>query len=198
MRYLQNDKLLIPTINITEFSVRNKTGGLFENKLLIPSKKLDLKATENTFSIGFTLIDYQHPDKVYLEYKLENYDPTWQKADGLKTASYYNLQSGTYLFKVRGTNSRGLWNKEGQQMNIIIHPPWWDTNWAKLLFISLISSIIYAIYRFQLNRQLTLRESKRLAELDIAKTRLYANITHEFRTPLTAILGMNNRLSTSH
>lgn len=61
---------------------------------------------------------------------LENYDPTWQKADDKKTASYYNLQPGTYLFQVRGTNSRGLWNKEGQQMSIIIHPPWWDTNWA--------------------------------------------------------------------
>ena len=153
--------------------------------MLSASKKLDLTATENSFSIGFTVAEYQNPATVYLEYMLENYDPTWQKADDKKTASYYNLQPGTYLFQVRGTNSRGLWNKEGQQMSIIIHPPWWDTNWARLLFISLISGIIYGLYRFQLSRKLALQETKRLRELDETKTRLYTNITHEFRTPLT-------------
>lgn len=191
---LQNDKLQVPKISITEFSIRNKTAALFENKLLSAQSGINLKNTENTFSIGFTAMDYNEPQKVHLEYKLENYDNDWQIADDKKIATYYNLPAGTYLFKVKGTNSRGLWNKEGTQMEIIIHPPWWKTNWAYLLFFSSISMGIYGVYQFQLNRQLALQEAKRLIELEETKTRLYVNITHEFRTPLTIIAGMAEKI----
>ncbi|NND05280.1 MAG: response regulator, partial [Saprospiraceae bacterium] len=61
---------------------------------------------------------------------------------------------------------------------------------AYALFLGLILGIIFIIFRFQLNRKLAVAEAHRLRELDQVKTRLYTNITHEFRTPLTIISGM--------
>ena len=62
------------------------------------------------------------------------------------------------------------------------------------VYVLSLIGLIFAIYRFQLNRQLARRENQRLKELDGFKTRLYTNITHEFRTPLTVILGMSRQL----
>ena len=41
----------------------------------------------------------------------------------------------------------------------------------------------------------TKEQLNQLQELDALKTRLYTNITHEFRTPLTIILGITDRLT---
>ena len=195
---LQKENLSIPKILLTE-AIVNKPSineeGESINKSIQAATHLNLAHDEHTFTIGFTVIDYLNPEKVYLEYQLEGEDRIWRKAGNNKTAQYYNLPPGDYLFKVRGANSRGLWNKEIKSLKICIFPPWYQTWWAYLLFFSGISGLIYWVYQFQLNRQLAVRESKRLAELDLAKTRLYTNITHEFRTPLTVILGMTNRLA---
>lgn len=196
---LSKENTSIPKIIISDFSVKNLKPQSAEEPILETAiwhtKSIDLSHQQNTFSIGFTCIDYHAPEEVYLEYKLENQDPDWLKADDRKTANYYNLRPGEYLFKVRGVNSKGIWNKTGKQLSIIIHPPWWQTTWAYLLFFVVITSLVYALYQYQLKQQLAIQETKRLAELDETKSRLYTNITHEFRTPLTVMLGMTNRLN---
>ena len=68
----------------------------------------------------------------------------------------------------------------------------------KLIYGLLAIGSFYAFYRFQLNRQLTEEKAKRLQELDDFKTKMYTNITHEFRTPLTVIQGMAGQLEGNH
>ena len=188
---LAKENLAPPELLITEVSIINQ---LRQEKIL---KKLTHKAAsiklqhdENSLSIGFTAIDYHAPEKVHLEYQLENQDIEWQKADNAKIARYANLSPGEYLFKVKGSNSRGLWSEEVQTLKLIILPPWYQTNWAYLLFFSLLGALFYGLNQFQVNRQLAKIEKKRLAELMETKTRFYTNLTHEFRTPLTVISGM--------
>lgn len=48
----------------------------------------------------------------------------------------------------------------------------------------------FSLYAINLYSKLEQREAQRQKELNDAKTKLYTNITHEFRTPLTVILGM--------
>ncbi|MEL6942045.1 MAG: histidine kinase dimerization/phospho-acceptor domain-containing protein, partial [Bacteroidota bacterium] len=78
-------------------------------------------------------------------------------------------------------------------MKIIIHPPFWQTIWAYMLYILLIGGSMYAFYRFNLSRQLARQEAIQLQEVNQLKSHFYTNITHEFRTPLTVILGMNRQ-----
>ena len=80
------------------------------------------------------------------------------------------------------------------QLNIKISPPWWATIWAYLLYGILSIAALVAFYRFQINKKLASIETLRLKELSDLKTRLYTNITHEFRTPLTIILGMTEEM----
>lgn len=178
--------LLISEVLISDNSKQNHS----LKKLTNLGNSLKLKHTENSLSIGFTAIDNNDPNKVHLEYQLENQDIEWRNAGNTKTARYNNLNPGAYLFKIRGANSRGLWNQNEQTLAITIAPPWYQTNWAYLLFSILIGLLFYGLNQFQLNRQLAKLEKERLAELAATKVRFYTNLTHEFRTPLTVILGM--------
>jgi len=177
---LQKDYLPSPVILISEFLVKKKeelTPSPENIGIVQKNRTLSLKHNENTFFIGFSLIDYHDPKQVYLEYKLENHDHGWQKADEKKTASYYNLQPGKYSFKVRGANSRGLWNKEGQQIIIHILPPWWKTWWAKLLYMIIGFVVVYLFIRWRTyaleKRQKILEQMVReqTAELTLEKER---------------------------
>ncbi len=182
-----------PTIQITELQINN----VKQSVPIWEKAQLDFSYQENTFSFGINCIDYKKPDGVYLEYKLENYDGIWRKAGSEKTANYVNVPPGDYIFKVRGTNSEGYWNKEGKTIALTIHPPWWNTWWVRLLGLVALIVGIFSLYRFQLNRQRIEQEGLQLKEIDALKTRLYGNITHEFRTPLTLIIGLAKQLTES-
>jgi len=98
---------------------------------------------------------------------------------------------------VQGSNSQGIWSDKIAELQITVLPPWWRSWWAYLVYAILVGLGIRAYFKFSVNRaklksQLNFEqlEAKRVKELDSVKTQLYTNITHEFRTPLTVILGM--------
>ena len=81
-----------------------------------------------------------------------------------------------------------------RQIRISVLPHWYQTWWAKMLLTLAIVLWFFGFFRFQMKRQLEKQESIRLRDLDNLKMRLYTNITHEFRTPLTVIMGMNDNI----
>ncbi|MEM1214981.1 MAG: ATP-binding protein [Bacteroidota bacterium] len=60
-----------------------------------------------------------------------------------------------------------------------------------LLALLLLTAVAYSVYQA---RQRAQAEADRVKELDTFKSKFYTNITHEFRTPLTVILGMNRQI----
>ena len=124
---------------------------------------------------------------------LEGYDEQWRLAGVEPIATYVKVPPGDYIFKVRGATLRSEW---GSEKSILIHisSPWWATWWAYTFYALAVLGLLYAFYYFKVNQKLDQAEAHRLQELDTVKTRLYTNITHEFRTPLTVISGMATQI----
>ncbi len=155
------------------------------------TESITLKHAQNDFSIEFAALNYDSPQKNQYKYKLEGYDNDWISTPATApVAKYTNIPFGRYTFRVIASNNDDVWNMHGDTLEIVILPPWWRTWWAYMFYIALIGGSIVFFYRFQLNRHLEQAEALRLKEMDAVKTKLYTNITHEFRTPLTVILGM--------
>ena len=197
---VKNDTFLPPII-ITNFKMANrsvdfKASGSPLKQSISLTKELVLTWRDNIFSFEFAALDYTEPGRNQYAYQLENFDEDWQYIGNQRTATFTNLDPGEYIFRVKGTNHDGTWNETGTSLKITILPPWWKTWWAWLGYVLLFSAVAFWFYQFQLKRKLEHAEAKKIKEMDVLKTRLYTNITHEFRTPLTVILGNQELMKT--
>lgn len=189
-----------PNLVFTDFQLFNKsikiTGNDILKKSLIKTDKIELDNDQDVFSIEFAALDYNSPASIKYAYKMEGFDNDWIESSHRRFVTYTNLDPGRYKFKVKSTNADGVWVVNETSLNIIINPPWWKTIWANIVFIFLILLGLYAIRRFELNRtrlrnELRLKEFevKQKSELEEIKSRFFANLSHEFRTPLMLIKG---------
>jgi len=148
-----------------------------------------LSYNNNTLTFHYVGTSLNAPHKNKYQYRLEGFEEQWNAPTSANKALYGNLPWGDYTFEVRAMNGAGVWSKT-LAYPFTIRPPWWQTWWAYVCYTLIFGGSIIALYRFQLQQKLKKAERLRLQELNNFKTKFYTNITHEFRTPLTVILGM--------
>ncbi len=165
-----------------------------EEKGILEKTEIALSHSDDILTFEFAALSFRKTSKNQYAYQLEGFNDQWIPLGTKREITFTNLAPGTYTLRVKGSNGDGIWNEEGASLNITITPPWWKRWWAYLIYTALIVSGLYGFYRFQLDRTLEHAENTRLKELDTFKTRLYTNITHEFRTPLTVISGMADQI----
>ncbi len=192
------DNPITPRPVLTDFKLFNESqiagedGPLKEN--IEVASEIHLTHYQHSFSFEFAGLEYADPGEKQYRYQLVGIDKGWIYSGAHREARYNSVRPGKYLFKVQAANSDGVWSEEPATVQIIIAPPWWSRWWAYILFTAFFLAPIFMVYRYQLKRKVALAEAKRLKEVDQLKTRLYTNITHEFRTPLTVILGMAEQM----
>jgi signal transduction histidine kinase/ligand-binding sensor domain-containing protein len=167
-------------------------GPLKEN--LSQATEIRLRYNQNVFSFDFAAIDYANPEDNRHFFMLENYDDSWRPAGSALIAHYFSIPPGKYVFRVKATNSRGVWAEK--KINIIIQPPWWRTWWAYCIYGLLLFAMVFAAYRFQ-KRRIVLaerqrtqkRESEHAKEIEKAYTELKATQVQLIQSEKMASLG---------
>ncbi|HKL31576.1 MAG TPA: two-component regulator propeller domain-containing protein [Tangfeifania sp.] len=190
-----------PTVVLTNLKIDNapvspKNKNPFLKKTLQATERITLSHKNDIVTFEFAALDFSAPEKNQYAYKLENFNDTWINSGSVKSATYTNLPPGDYTFRVKASNNDGVWNETGTSMMLTITPPWWKTWWAYIFYTALVFASVGILRRYELNRiklknQLRVEkvEIDSLRKLDQLKSQLFANISHEFRTPLTLILG---------
>jgi signal transduction histidine kinase/ligand-binding sensor domain-containing protein/DNA-binding response OmpR family regulator len=183
----------ITTLKVLNQTVPIKPDGILREDIAF-ADKISLRHHQKSFSLTLSALSYVYPDQNQYAYRLLGFDEQWSQAGSKREVTFTNLAPGKYRFQYRAADYTGKWTPAAKELLIEILPPWWAAWWAYTLYAALISGLLLAFYRFQLNRRLQAAETRRLRELDAFKSSFYANITHEFRTPLTVISGMADQV----
>ena len=115
----------------------------------LENKELTFKYDENEITIDYVALHFANSEKNQYAYQLEGFDKEWVAAGTKRSTTYTNLEPGNYTFKVRASNSDGVWNNEGASIQLTVLPPWYRTWWAYLLFAALLVLVIIAVDRLQ-------------------------------------------------
>ncbi|WP_345006610.1 hybrid sensor histidine kinase/response regulator [Snuella lapsa] len=160
------------------------------------SNDLELKYDQNTVTFTFSSLHFSQPERNFFKYQLVNHDNDWIESKNKNIAHYTNLPPNNYTFKVISSNYDGVWSEMPTTYSFTIKQPWYFSSGAIIIYALLFLITSYSIYyylkwRWHIKMQLKFehKETKRLKKLDKLKTRLYTNLSHEFRTPLTLITG---------
>ncbi len=200
----------LPQVVFTELQILNRgveVGQKFNGRVVLErtinkAVQIRLKHSENSFSISFAGLHYSSPAKIRYRYMLEGFNRDWIRTGASDNiAKYTSLPPGRYTFKVMASNNDGLWNPVPRTLQLRVAPPFWYSWPALVVYLMLLIAVAlffnrYTFIRIMEKHKLEMEQFQqdKIRELSQMKLRFYTNISHEFRTPLTLIMGPVKRL----
>ena len=199
---------LQPPVYITQLEIgtwHTEVGGTWHlPKSLTDIEQLDLWYNEKVFSLSFASLSYCSPEKNMYAYMLEGFDKDWNYVGNERKATYTNLPAGIYTFRVKATNNDGIWSDHVATLKIEVHPPYWWSTYAKILYVILAIALIVGFLRMRIklverrhrNELARLNEQKE-QEMREARMEFFTTIAHEIRTPVSLIIAPLEELKTN-
>ncbi len=155
----------IPPVYITSFKKFGKDAEL--DTTMISKKIIELKYWESFISFEFVALDYIFPEKNKYSFTMEGLDHGWSPPATRRYVSYTNLPGGDYIFRVRASNSDGVWNETGTEIHIHVVPPWWKTNLFYVLCVIFSIAFVFGFIRI---RTAAIQKEKKNLEKKISET----------------------------
>ncbi len=198
---------------ITDFKILDKSinpqehinGRVLLERNINDLEKIKLKHKENSFSVEFAITHFASPENNQYSFMLEGFDDDWiNVSSDVRMARYTNVPAGEYTLKMKASNGDLFWNENPIKLDIEIAPPVWASIYAKTLYLIMIILCLwffrkYTVIKNSRKNQLLIDhlEKEKIEELNQLKFRFFTNVSHEFRTPLTLILGLTEQLRKS-
>ncbi len=174
--------------------------------------KIELGYQDYILGFEFAALDYDDPMRNKYAYRLLGFNVNWVPTDAKnRQVTYTNLAPGEYTFQVKVANKDGIWSEKPKELKIIVHPAWWFSPFAYVSYLLLAMFTIWTFIRYQtiasrkraiaLEKTVALRtqevqmQKKMVESLLEHKNEVFANVTHEFKTPLALILGPTEQLA---
>lgn len=128
------------------------------------AKEITLTHKQSVFTFEFAALGFTSPEKNQYAYKMEGFDKDWQYVGNDRTATYTNLDPGTYTFLVKASNNDGIWNEQGNSIRVIIAPPFWKTWWFRSAAVLVLAGAITFFIRMRIH---SIKKQKRLLEQQV-------------------------------
>lgn len=181
--------IIFTRLTLGQAVVRPQQQGSVLQRSINNTDQLRLDHNQNSFQIEFAAIDYRAPENISYAYKLEGLDKGWNYVGHNNAAIYNNLAPGEYRLLVKSTNSDGVWMNNTRSMDIVVTPSFWQTGWAYLLYLLLISGVFISGTYFYVTLYKLKNKVRMEQQLSDLKMKFFTEISHEIRTPLTLISG---------
>jgi signal transduction histidine kinase/CheY-like chemotaxis protein/ligand-binding sensor domain-containing protein len=184
------DNPFLPKVVFSDFKVFNKSvqpaseGSPLKNPVQV-AREIQLHYAQSVFTIDFAALNYINSQNNQYAYMLEGFDRNWNYSGNRNSATYTNLDPGTYTFLVKAANNDGKWNNTPSTIRIIILPPFWMTWWFRSLIVLIVVGSSYSFYRYRIN---AIKRQKMLLET------LVEERTHEVKQQAGQLQHLNEEL----
>lgn len=199
----------LPTVSFTNFQLFNKTVQPGEKsplqKQINYTGRIELDHDQTVIGIEFAALNSSTPEKLQYAYKLDGFDQNWNYVQEQRKATYTNLSPGQYVFRVKATAAEGSWDMPESTLTLVIHPPFYKTTLAYIIYLLLAAALSYGIYRYSaayIRRQNQIRlerlKNKEEQAFYARKIEFFTVMAHEIRTPLSLIIAPLEKLLASN
>ncbi len=195
-----------PNLVFTDFKILEQSvpvGEFYDGRKILrqsinTTREIDLKYSDKTFAFVLAAIDFISPRNTVIAYKLEGFDNDWNNTTAeYPILTYTNIAPGDYRLLVKAADINSIETTPvARTLNIHVSPPVYKTWWAYLIYVLTILFIVYYLWQLSISRiqaenlaEIEKLKREKSEELNQAKFRFFTNISHEFRTPLTLIIG---------
>jgi signal transduction histidine kinase/ligand-binding sensor domain-containing protein/DNA-binding response OmpR family regulator len=210
-----NYNRIVPRIVLTDLKIGNisvvpgEHAAIQSHISLADCIRLDYK---QHFTLNFATLNYTAPQESRYSYMLQGFDKGWNDIGTSRMAVFSNLRPGKYVFRVRASCDDGAWHTEEAVINVIIRPPFWLTIYAYIFYLLAALAVLWGL-RYRAIRKLKTRfaleqermqvrqaiemdrkEAERQREFEQVKIKYLMNLSHEFRTPVSLIVGPVDKL----